>query len=536
MAQNTFALMTNLGRAKEAAAIANGTAVVVTHIAIGDGVTVPSGGETALYNEIARKAISGHGTVVGASNVAYFDIFLEAAEGPYTIREAGLIDQDGDLIAIARYDPPISKPIPSSGQTVEGTIRLEIAFSNIAAITIVVDPSFKVALQRINRLPWLPIVSMTTAAPPASPALGDAYVVPVGATGAWVGQSGKIAEYTSAGWAIITPANGHGVSLPDGRIFEKIGGVYVEKIALDVQSGKWRYAVAAGSATALTVALDPVPTDYRVGMQINMRVPHACQGATTLSVNGMAAKQIVRSSDFVAPIKDDWRAGAILNIVYDGERFQLIDANYSLSPLNRIITPPSASINLTPADAGGMFFSRPEGPVVYNLPKPSEFGVNYIGFLRNVAPSITVNVASEDGGRIQFSNEPTTSTVVLNKQKAWLILLCDGNNWLVFSAHPMFDAGLGLTLSSGIYREVLDNGKLHIWGSVVRTPSSELTTINLPVSFSNADYRVVLTNGDTFSSQTSLGIQSRSTSSFQVRSIGSSSPVRIDFDCLGDPA
>lgn len=105
-----------------------------------------------------------------------------------------------------------------------------------------------------------------------------------------------------------------------------------------------------------------------------------------------------------------------MNIVYDGERFQLIDANYSLSPLNRIITP-SASINLTPADAGGMFFSRPEGPVVYNLPKPSEFGVNYIGFLRNVAPSITVNVASEDGGRIQFSNEPTTSTVVLNKQK-----------------------------------------------------------------------------------------------------------------------
>ncbi|UWF67371.1 MULTISPECIES: phage tail protein [unclassified Brucella] len=242
MAQNTFALMTNLGRAKEAAAIANGTAVVITHIAIGDGTTVPSGGETTLYHEVARKAISGHGTVVGASNVAYFDIFLEASEGPYTIREAGLIDQDGDLIAIARYDPPISKPIPSSGQTVEGTIRLEVGFSNIANINIVVDPSFKIELQRLTHLPWTPVISMTEAAPPATPSIGDVYVVPIGATGAWSGQAGKIAEYTSAGWGVIVPPDGHGIGLPDGRIFERINGAYVELVATTARRGLVRLA------------------------------------------------------------------------------------------------------------------------------------------------------------------------------------------------------------------------------------------------------------------------------------------------------
>ncbi|WP_368649570.1 phage tail-collar fiber domain-containing protein [Brucella intermedia] len=237
MAQNTFALMTNLGRAKEAAAIANGTAVVITHIAIGDGTTVPSGGETALYHEVARKAISGHGTVVGASNVAYFDIFLEADEGPYTIREAGLIDQDGDLIAIARYDPPISKPIPSSGQTVEGTIRLEVAFSNIANITIIVDPAFKVSVQRLSRLPWLPVISMVTTAPPATPTVGAVYIIPAGATGAWAGQSGKIAEYTAAGWAIMTPDDGHGIGLPDGRVFVRVNGAYTELLASKTFAG-----------------------------------------------------------------------------------------------------------------------------------------------------------------------------------------------------------------------------------------------------------------------------------------------------------
>ncbi|MCX2696396.1 phage tail-collar fiber domain-containing protein [Ochrobactrum chromiisoli] len=294
MAQNSFALMTNLGRAKEAAALANGTAVVITHIAIGDGTTVPSGGETALYNEIARKAISGHGTVVGASNVAYFDIFLAAAEGPYTIREAGLYDTAGDLIAIARYDPPINKPVPASGQTVEGTVRLEVAFSNLANVTIVVDPSFTIPLQRLSRLPWIPILSMSITAPPASPAIGDAYLIPIGATGAWAGQSGKIAEFTTAGWGIITPPDGHGVSLPDGRVFERIGAGYSEKLALDAQSGKWNYVVAGGTANVLTAALSPVPSAYANGMLVLVGVVTTSTSTTpTLNLNGLGARSIV---------------------------------------------------------------------------------------------------------------------------------------------------------------------------------------------------------------------------------------------------
>lgn len=326
MAQNSFALMTNIGRAKEAAALANGTAIVITHIAIGDGMTVPSGGETALYHEVARKAISGHGTVVGASNVAYFDIFLAASEGPYTIREAGLYDDAGDLIAIARYDPPINKPVPASGQTVEGTVRLEVAFSNIANVTIVVDPAFTIPLQRLSRLPWLPVLSMSITAPPATPALGDAYVVPTGATGAWVGQAGKIAEYNAAGWGIITPPNGHGISLPDGRIFERVDGTYIEKIALDAQSGRWNYAVAAGTANALTATLDPAPASWAslTGAPIRLKIAAANTGAATLAVTGISGtRPIVRANG--TPLQhNDLVAGQIATLVFDGASVQLV--------------------------------------------------------------------------------------------------------------------------------------------------------------------------------------------------------------------
>ncbi len=356
MPQTSFAMMTNLGRAKEAAALANAGTVTITHIAIGDGNTVPSGGETALYNEVARKTISGHGTVVGATDTAYFDCFLAAEDGPYTIREAGLIDDDGDLIAIARYDPPVSKPIPASGQTVEGTIRLEVQFSDIANVTIVVDPAMQVALQRLTRLPWIPVLSMTTAAPPATPAVGDVYLIPTGATGAWSAQDGKIAEYTVAGWALIDPPNGHGISLPDGRVFERVGGAYVQKIAIDVQSGKWIYAVAGGTADALTVTLDPPLLAYAAGLALRIKITAANTDAVTININGLGAKSVTRKdgSDLAA---NDLRIDDIATVIYDGAAFRL--ASFARSDLLAAAFQPVTTVKITAT--GAYSWTVPDG-------------------------------------------------------------------------------------------------------------------------------------------------------------------------------
>lgn len=326
MPQASFAVMTTVGRAKEAAALANATTITITHIAIGDGATVPSGGETALYHEIARKTISGHGTVVGASNVAYFDCYLSAAEGPYTIREAGLYDDEGDLIAIAHYDPPINKPVPASGQTVEGTVRLEVAFSDVASVTIKVDPSMQVALQRLTRLPWISVKSMSLAAPPALPAVGDTYLIAAAPTGAWTGNAGKIAEYTIVGWAMMTPPEGHGISLPDGRVFEYVDGVYVEKLALDAQSGKWVYALDSGGVNALAVTLSPAPLSLVAGLSLRIKAANSNTGASTLDINTLGAKPVTRRDGSVL-LDSDIIAGAIQEYLYDGAKFQLSGAS-----------------------------------------------------------------------------------------------------------------------------------------------------------------------------------------------------------------
>lgn len=139
---------------------------------------------------------------------------------------------------------------------------------------------------------WLAVNSMTLSSAPGAPAAGDAYLIPTGATGIWAGNVGKIAEWTGSAWTYMTPPNGHGISLPDGRVFERIAGTYIEKLALDSQSGKWSYAAAGGTANALTALLTPTPPAYTDGIPVNLRVATTNTGTATLNINGLGALPI----------------------------------------------------------------------------------------------------------------------------------------------------------------------------------------------------------------------------------------------------
>ena len=289
MTQSTFALLTTTGRAKEALALASGEPLVISAIAIGDGTTVPSGGEKKLYHEIARKTVSGHGLVAGTTNTAYFDIHLAATDGPYTIREAGLYDTAGDLIAIACYDPPINKPTPESGQTVEGDVRLQIAFSNAENVIVQVDASMQVPLQRLTVKPWVPIKSIDTKQPPENPVPGDVYVIPATASGVWKGQSQRLAEFTSAGWAITETPDGHGIGLPDGSIYIKIAGKYV--LLTDLLDKRYSRLTTPPADTFYVVG--PSGSDQNTGLK-----PTAEEGFATIqgAIDTIARKYITQST------------------------------------------------------------------------------------------------------------------------------------------------------------------------------------------------------------------------------------------------
>jgi len=63
-------------------------------------------------------------------------------------------------------------------------------------------------LKRLGAIVGLSVLSRTVTAPPASPADGDRYIIPSGATGAWAGKAGQIAVWIGGAWEYHAPKTG----------------------------------------------------------------------------------------------------------------------------------------------------------------------------------------------------------------------------------------------------------------------------------------------------------------------------------------
>jgi len=163
---------------------------------------------------------------------------------------------------------------------------------------------------------WRAVKSMTVTTPPTGAQTGDAYLIPSGATGVWAGKSGQIAIRDEDKWVFITSQDGHGLGLPDGRLFIRHGGGYREKIAHDVQSGKWLYAEAGGEPNALTATLTPPPAALVDGMKIRLKPGSTNSGPVTLDINGLGAQDIV-DFDGEPLAGGELRAETIIELIYN---------------------------------------------------------------------------------------------------------------------------------------------------------------------------------------------------------------------------
>ncbi len=64
------------------------------------------------------------------------------------------------------------------------------------------------ALQLLDVLVAAAVEGPPIADPPASPPVGNCYIVAGSPTGAWAGHAGQLAAFTSGGWRFITPCDG----------------------------------------------------------------------------------------------------------------------------------------------------------------------------------------------------------------------------------------------------------------------------------------------------------------------------------------
>lgn len=148
-----FAILTNVGRAKQANADALGIPWKLTEMGIGDanpnGVQyppspIPSADQTKLLNEWRRKPLNQLRIDPNNSAVIIAEQIIPADEGGNWIREIGLYDADGDLVAVANCAPSF-KPLLSQGSGRTQVVRMNFVVTSAGNITLKIDPAVVLA-------------------------------------------------------------------------------------------------------------------------------------------------------------------------------------------------------------------------------------------------------------------------------------------------------------------------------------------------------------------------------------------------------
>ncbi|MGM3172030.1 phage tail-collar fiber domain-containing protein [Dickeya chrysanthemi] len=150
MTAKYMTLLTQAGTAKLANAAALGKMLNITHMGVGDGggnPTTPDPAQTALINERRRAVLNALRVDPSNPNQIIAEQVIPENEGGFWLREIGLYDDDGDLIAVANC-PDTYKPQLQEGSGRVQTIRMILVVSNTSAVTLKVDPSVVLATRK----------------------------------------------------------------------------------------------------------------------------------------------------------------------------------------------------------------------------------------------------------------------------------------------------------------------------------------------------------------------------------------------------
>ncbi|MFF2322060.1 hypothetical protein ACFVTJ_13485 [Agrobacterium sp. NPDC058088] len=123
------------------------------------------------------------------------------------------------------------------------------------------------------------------------------------------------------------------------------------QLAQAVQTGKVSFAVAGGTANAITATLSPAPSALTTGMSIRLVVTVTNTDAATLDVNGLGAAPL--QTKFGAPLaRGALTAGAVATLIFDAAAWRLADLSLSEIPVNfgqcRLSVQSATSLLLSP--------------------------------------------------------------------------------------------------------------------------------------------------------------------------------------------
>ncbi|MGN3150308.1 phage tail-collar fiber domain-containing protein [Escherichia coli] len=150
MSTKFYTLLTDIGAAKLASAAALGVPLKITHMAVGDGggaLPTPDAKQTELVNEKRRAALNMLYIDPQNSSQIIAEQVIPENEGGWWIREVGLFDESGALIAVGNC-PESYKPQLAEGSGRTQTVRMVLITSSTDNITLKIDPAVVLATRK----------------------------------------------------------------------------------------------------------------------------------------------------------------------------------------------------------------------------------------------------------------------------------------------------------------------------------------------------------------------------------------------------
>ncbi|WP_395605061.1 phage tail protein [Pseudomonas sp. B16120] len=188
-----FALLTAVGEAKQVKADAGLITWKLTHMAVGDANDtnpIPDRLQKTLINERRRAPLNSLGPDPANPGILVAEQIIPADEGGFWIRELGLFDSDGDLVAVANCAPSY-KSLLSQGSGKTQVLRMNFVVKSSSNVVLLIDPSVVTATRKyvddsvagaINRLDFKQSVLVATTGPVVLAGVQeiDGYVPPAG--------------------------------------------------------------------------------------------------------------------------------------------------------------------------------------------------------------------------------------------------------------------------------------------------------------------------------------------------------------------
>ncbi|EJT9772781.1 phage tail protein [Escherichia coli] len=145
-----YAILTNQGAARLANATMLGSKLNLTQMAVGDAngvLPTPDPAQTKLINQKRIAPLNLLSVDPNNQSQIIAEQIIPENEGGFWIREIGLYDDEGVLIAVANC-PETYKPQLQEGSGRTQTIRMILVVTNTAAITLKIDPSVVLATRK----------------------------------------------------------------------------------------------------------------------------------------------------------------------------------------------------------------------------------------------------------------------------------------------------------------------------------------------------------------------------------------------------